>query len=111
MRKVVVNSTPLIILCGIGRLDILRMVYQEISIPTAVFREVTAKDDPACAQLKTSGGWIHVEEINDHSEKKMYKAKRMGIIESVKPLITELRKNGFYVSSTVERMVLEQAEE
>lgn len=160
MRKVVVNSTPLIILCGIGRLDILRMVYQEISIPTAVFRKVTAKDDSACAQLKTSGEWICVEEIKDHSEKKMYKAKlhdgevevmilaqeqkadlvilddnaakktakylglpvtgtlgvlikakRMGIIESVKPLITELRKNGFYVSGTVERMVLEQAGE
>ena len=35
----------------------------------------------------------------------------MGIIESVKPLITEMRKNGFYVSSTVERMVLGRAEE
>ena len=32
-------------------------------------------------------------------------------IESVKPLITELRKNGFYVSGTIERMVLEQAGE
>ena len=41
----------------------------------------------------------------------LIKAKRMGIIESVKPLITELRKNGFYVSGTVERMVLEQAGE
>ena len=41
----------------------------------------------------------------------LIKAKRMGIIEFVKPLITELRKNGFYVSSTVERMILEQAGE
>lgn len=41
----------------------------------------------------------------------LIKAKRMGIIESVKPLIIELRKNGFYVSGTVERMVLEQAGE
>lgn len=41
----------------------------------------------------------------------LIKAKRMGIIESVKPLITELRKNGSYVSGTVERMVLEQAGE
>lgn len=41
----------------------------------------------------------------------LIKAKRMGIIESVKPLITELRKNGFHVSGTVERMVLEQAGE
>ena len=37
MRKVVVNSTPLIILCGIGRLDILKILYQEITIPPAVF--------------------------------------------------------------------------
>ena len=70
MRKVVVNSTPLIILCGIGKLDILKRLYQEISIPTAVFREVTAKDDSACIQLKMSGEWIRVEEIKDHSEKK-----------------------------------------
>ena len=41
----------------------------------------------------------------------MIKAKRMGIIESIKPLITEMRKNGFYVSDNVELMVLEQADE
>lgn len=160
MRKIVVNSTPLIVLCGIGKLDILKDIYQEIFIPMAVFREVTTKDDSACIQLKTSGEWIHVEEIKDHSEKKMYKAKlhdgevevmilaqeqnadlvilddnaakktakylglpvtgtlgvlikakRMGIIESIKPLITEMRKNGFYVSDNVEVMVLEQADE
>ena len=160
MRKVVVNSTPLIVLCGIGKLDILRMLYQEISIPTAVFREVTAKEDSACTQLKMLGEWIHVEEIKDHSEKKMYKAKlhdgevevmilaqekkanlvilddnaakntakylglkvtgtlgvlikakQAGLIESVRPLITEMRKNGFYVSNAVERLVLERAGE
>lgn len=105
MRKVVVNSTPLIVLCGINRLDILRMVYQEILIPTAAFKEVTVKDDSACAQLKTSKEWIHVVEIKDHSEKKM------GIIESVKPLIAELIDNGFYVSDAVKRMILEQAGE
>ena len=58
MRKVVVNSTPLIILCGIGKLDILKRLYQEISIPTAVFREVTAKDDSAWTLLKMSREWI-----------------------------------------------------
>lgn len=45
MRKVVVNSTPLIVLCGIGRLSILQKMYQEIWIPEAVYREVTAKED------------------------------------------------------------------
>ena len=45
MRKVVVNSTPLIILCKIGRLDILQKLYHEIFIPTAVYREVTVVED------------------------------------------------------------------
>ena len=85
MRKIVVNSTPLIVLCGIGKLDILKDIYQEISIPMAVFREVTTKDDSACIQLKTSGEWIHVEEIKDRSEKKMYKAKlHDGEVEDVR---------------------------
>ncbi len=51
MHKVVVNSTPLIILCGIGRLDILKILYQEIFIPPAMFREATSKNDLASAQL------------------------------------------------------------
>lgn len=29
MRKVIVNSTPLIVLCGIGRLDILKNLYEK----------------------------------------------------------------------------------
>lgn len=160
MRKVIVNSTPLIVLCGIGRLDILREMYQEIYIPFAVFREVTAKDDSVCVQICSAGDWIHVEQIRDRSEKKMYKAKlhdgevevmilaqeqkadllviddnaakktakylglkvtgtlgilikakRQGIIEEVRPLLSEMQKNGFYVSNAVERMALEQAGE
>lgn len=160
MRKVIVNSTPLIVLCGIGRLDILKYMYEEISIPSAVFQEVTAKNDFVCAQIRSAGDWIHVEQIKDQSEKRMYKAKlhdgevevmilaqeqeadlvilddnaakrtaeylgltvtgtlgvlvkakRRGIIEMVQPILSEMRKNGFYVSYAVERMVLDQAGE
>lgn len=75
MRKVIVNSTPLIVLCGIGQLGILRNLYHEIYIPLAVYREVTAKEDSACEQIKLAGEWIHVEQIQDDTEKKMYKAK------------------------------------
>ena len=160
MRKVIVNSTPLIILCGIGKLHILKEMYQEIYIPPAVFQEVTAKEDSACQQIRSAEDWIHIEEIKDLSEKKMYKAKlhdgevevmilaqernadlvilddnaakktakylgltvtgtlgvlvkakHQGIIEEVRPLLSEMRQNGFYVSKTVESMVLEQAGE
>lgn len=75
MPKVIVNSTPLIVLCGIGHLELLRNLYGEIWIPEAVYREVTAVEDSACQQLRSAGAWVHVEQIQDHEEKKMYKAK------------------------------------
>ena len=32
MRKVIVNTTPLVVLCHVGQLDILKKVYGEIMI-------------------------------------------------------------------------------
>ncbi len=69
MRKVVVNSTPLIILCKIGRLDILQKLYHEIFIPTAVYREVTVVEDSACIQIKNALEWVHVESIREYTDK------------------------------------------
>lgn len=43
MRKVVVNSTPLISLATIGRLDLLQILYGKVYIPHAVFEEVYTK--------------------------------------------------------------------
>ena len=37
MRKVIVNSTPLIALCKAGELLLLRRMYGEIKIPEAVY--------------------------------------------------------------------------
>lgn len=72
MRRVIVNSTPIIILCNIGLLDILKALYAEICIPEAVYREVTEKDDSACQVLKTALNWIHVEKIANQSDKIAY---------------------------------------
>lgn len=51
MPKVVVNSTPLIILCNIGQLLLLKKLYGEIIIPEAVYKEVTVKKDTACIAI------------------------------------------------------------
>lgn len=75
MRKVIVNSTPLIALCKINRLELLKELYGEITIPEAVFLEVTAKNDAVKRKLLESGAWIHVQTISDNSDKRMYKAK------------------------------------
>lgn len=160
MHRVIVNSTPLIVLCGIGQLDILRELYCDIYIPIAVYQEVTAVEDSACMQIKTAGEWIHVEKIQNDTEKKMYKAKlhdgevevmilaqekkadlviiddnaakkaakylgltvtgtlgilikakKKGIVEEIYPLLCKMKQNGFYISSELEKVVMEQVGE
>lgn len=75
MRRVIVNSTPLIVLCNVGKLEILQALYTEITIPEAVFAEVTQKKDFACQIVKRSLDWIRVEKIGNPFDKKMYQAK------------------------------------
>ncbi len=48
MRKVVVNTTPLIALSHVGQLSVLKDLYGEIIIPEAVYRELSAKAESIC---------------------------------------------------------------
>lgn len=75
MRRVIVNSTPLIALCNAGLLGVFKDIYGQITIPHAVYAEVTAKPDSACMQIKDNLDWIQVEAIADTADRKMYKAK------------------------------------
>ena len=75
MPRVIVNSTPLIVLSNINHLDLLQKLYTEIYIPQAVYNEVTAKADSACSQIKSNSNWIHVCQIKNVSQKRMYQAK------------------------------------
>ena len=160
MRKVIVNATPLIILSHIGHLAILRSLYTEIIIPRAVYKEVCAKPDSACRQIKDNLDWVQVRDISHPMDRQMYqarlhagevevmilareteadlliiddnaakktakylgftvtgtlgvllKAKRQGLVQEVRPLLEAMRKNGFYVSSTVIKMALATAHE
>ena len=76
MRKVIVNTTPLIALCHVGQLDILKKIYGEILIPQAVYRELSEKKDSVCKkQVDDSINWIHVENIKNQMAKSMFKAQ------------------------------------
>ncbi len=75
MRKVIVNSTPIIALAKAGKLDVLKAMYGQVIIPEAVFDEVTAKDDSAKAMLLKNNDWIRVKSIKNTPEKNMFRAR------------------------------------
>lgn len=75
MRKVIVNSTPIIALAKAGKLDVLKAMYGQVIIPEAVFNEVTAKDDSAKAMLLKNNDWIKVKSIKNTAEKIMFRAR------------------------------------
>ncbi len=60
MRKVIVNSTPLITLSKLRSLSLLRELYEEIIIPNAVKEEITVKDDLASQDVLDNLTWIKV---------------------------------------------------
>lgn len=74
MRKVIVNSTPLIALCHVRQLDLLRRLYGEIIIPKAVYQEISVKEDSVCKrEVDCAMKWIHIKEIQNEMAKSMYK--------------------------------------
>ncbi len=66
--RVVINSSPLIILCKSGLADLLPQVCEEVLVPAAVWDEVVVsdKDDPAAQILPTAGWAKRLEVTTDH---------------------------------------------
>ncbi len=61
MPRVIVNSTPLILLASIDMLDLLARLYGKVTIPQAVFNEVTAKAGSASRALLSRPDWLMIE--------------------------------------------------
>ena len=84
MRRVIVNSTPLLVLGNIGRLDILRSLYERIIIPKAVYNEIMEKNDSASHAVRSASSWIIVETIKNPSEYALYHARlHSGEVETI----------------------------
>ncbi|MDD6811034.1 MAG: DUF3368 domain-containing protein [Lachnospiraceae bacterium] len=76
MRKVVVNTTPLIALSNVGQMEILKKLYGEIMIPEAVYRELSVKEESICKKtVDCSLDWIQVNKIKNQMAKSMYKTQ------------------------------------
>ena len=161
MREVVVNSSPLIALSGLHRLDVLQGLYGEIYIPAAVYEEISAKQESVCKQsVDASKSWIHVCPIANQLAKRFFKSKlhdgeveamilaqerkaellimddalakkhaeylgihvtgtlgvlikarRIGLVDALRPLIWQMQKNHIYISDALVEKCLQAAGE
>jgi uncharacterized protein len=65
---VVSNTSPTFYLSTIGQLDLLRQLYGEIIIPTAVFNEITnVGNTDASAAIGLTISWIQTRPVSDQA--------------------------------------------
>jgi len=65
MRKVVSNTTPIISLLKVARLDILKELYGEIFIPYEVYKEIEAGKNKEYYTDLTKFEWVHIVKIQN----------------------------------------------
>jgi predicted nucleic acid-binding protein len=89
MPKVVSNTTPLISLLKLSRLNLLKELYGTIIIPNAVFQEIEAGKDKEYYRDLLKIDWIHIIEIQDRQAVKYFLDLDAGEAEAI-VLATEL---------------------
>lgn len=89
MPKVVSNTTPLISLLKISKLNILKELYSEIAIPAAVFQEIEMGRNKKYYQDLSKIDWINIIEIKDKQAVKYFLDLDEGEAEAI-VLATEI---------------------
>ena len=89
MPNVVSNTTPIISLLKLSRLDILQELYSEISIPFAVFEEIEAGKNKGYYQDLSKIKWINIVKIQDKKALKYFLDLDAGESEAI-VLATEI---------------------
>jgi len=65
MRKIITNTTPVLSLLKIDKLDLLKELYGEVTVPNAVYQEIEkGKHKPYYQDLKLVD-WIKIEQIKN----------------------------------------------
>ena len=76
LKTVIVNSTPIIALSAVDRLNLLKDLYGTIIIPSAVSNEIRAKNkSKAQTQLEISSDWIQVKDIVNEAQKQTFRTQ------------------------------------
>ncbi len=72
MLKIVSNTTPIICLLKLNRLELLQRLYNQIYIPTAVFKEIEAGKAKGYYKDLSKIDWINIIETQDKQAVKYF---------------------------------------
>ena len=89
MPKIISNTTPIISLLKLNRLELLQKLYSGIYIPTAVYKEIEAGKSKGYYKDLSKVDWINIIEIQDKQAVKYFLDLDAGEAEAI-VLATEL---------------------
>ncbi len=89
MHKVVADTTPIISLLKLNRLELLHRLYKHIYIPFAVYKELEAGKSKAFYKEISEIDWMHIQKIQNKQAVKYFLDLDAGEAEAI-VLATEL---------------------
>ena len=72
MRKIISNTTPIISLLKIKKLDLLKELYGKVTVPNAVFREIENGKEKKYYQNLSLLTWIEIANIKNPETKEYF---------------------------------------
>ena len=73
MRRIIVNSIPIISLAGIDRLILLKKLYKEIIVPEAVYEEVSIEGESKIgAKRLKEADFIKIHSVDNKEAEKIF---------------------------------------
>lgn len=109
MLSVVSNTTPIISLLKLGRLELLRRLYGEIIIPKEVYREIEKGKDKGYYSDLSILEWIHIKEIQDRHTLKYFIDLDAGEAETI-VLAKEIEADLVIIDETLGRRFAKHAD-
>jgi len=109
MLKVVSNTTPIISLLKLNRLEILQELYKEVIIPNAVYVEVENGKHKAYYQDLSKLSWIRIQKIQNKLSFKYFLDLDVGEAEAI-ILATEIGADLIILDEKLGRVHAKHAE-
>lgn len=109
MLKVVSNTTPIISLLKLNQLDLLKKLYSQIYVPTAVFNELEAGSSKGYYKNLSQLNWIRIVDIKNKQALKYFLDLDSGEAESI-VLASELMADLIIIDEKLGRFHAKHAE-